>query len=99
MTMEPKPKVMPSICGTVRRKPKFAADAVTSTTFGPGVSVIATANSTSGPSKLVHATRIARMRSPCLNYLACTYFMLFRTARILRAHDHERAGCARSGRS
>ena len=25
--------------------------------------------------------------------------MLFRTARILRAHDHERAGCARSGRA
>jgi len=24
--------------------------------------------------------------------------MIFRTARILRAHDHERAGCARSGR-
>jgi len=24
--------------------------------------------------------------------------MLFRTARILRAHDSERAGCARSGR-
>src|SRR5262249_25858455 len=45
-----KPEVMPSMCGTARRKPKFAVEAMTITTFGPGVRHVAAANSTSGPS-------------------------------------------------
>ena len=46
-----KPSVIPSICGTARRKPKFAADAVTITTFGPSVRHKAIANVANGPSK------------------------------------------------
>jgi hypothetical protein len=47
---EAKPSVMPSMCGITRRKPKFAAEAVTMITFGPGVSDIAAANRNKGPS-------------------------------------------------
>jgi hypothetical protein len=50
MTMKPKPSVMPSMCGIARRKPKLTADAVTMTTFGPGVRHMAIANRTNGPS-------------------------------------------------
>jgi hypothetical protein len=52
ITMKPKPSVIPTICGIVRRKPKFAPEAVTKTTFGPGVRVMTAANRTKGPNKI-----------------------------------------------
>src|SRR5260221_8703032 len=42
--MTGKPIAMPSIWGTVRPNPKFAADAVTMRLFGPGVADIEMAN-------------------------------------------------------
>jgi hypothetical protein len=72
--MVPKPKVMPSICGTMRRKPKFAAEVVTSTTFGSGVGVTAAANSGSDPSN--HSCRRnAPNRRQHLNYMACVVML------------------------
>src|SRR5262249_20044354 len=42
--MMPKPMPMPRMCGTARRKPKFAPDATTITTLGPELRHIAAAN-------------------------------------------------------
>src|SRR5882757_5458191 len=50
MIRTPNPTVIPSICGIVRPKPKFAAEAVTMTTFGPGVSDMTAAKRSKGPS-------------------------------------------------
>jgi hypothetical protein len=41
---------MPKMCGTARRKPKFAPDVTTMTTLGPGLKHIATANRIKGAS-------------------------------------------------
>src|SRR5262249_55417983 len=50
------PKATPSMCGTVRRKPKFAADAVTMTLFGPGVSDIDTVKGSTVSAKLIQSS-------------------------------------------
>src|SRR5688572_15114766 len=99
ITMVPKPNVMPSICGSVRRKPKFAAEAVTSTTLGPGVRVMTTANNIRGPSNSFMATNWP-MPPVRLNYLACTHLMLFRSGRsgeVDRALQHRHAAAADVG--
>ena len=64
MTMAPKPSVMPKIRGSAPRKPKLAAEAVTSTTLGPGVRHMAAANRTSGPSRI--PSPIATLRRPSI---------------------------------
>src|ERR1700682_3577446 len=45
-TMKANPIVMPAICGSVRRKPKFRPDASSMMLFGPGVKNITVANIT-----------------------------------------------------
>ena len=53
MISDRKPALMPSMCGTVRRKPKLAPDAVSRMLLGPGVIDVTIAKSASGTSRKV----------------------------------------------
>jgi len=39
-TIAPKPRLIPAICGSVRRMPKFTPEASTIILFGPGVTEV-----------------------------------------------------------
>src|SRR6056297_1493006 len=49
-TIDGKPRPTPSICGTERRNPKLAPDAISMRLFGPGVMTVTKAKATSAVS-------------------------------------------------
>jgi hypothetical protein len=49
-TITPRPTLIPRMCSTVRRKPKFAPEASSIMLLGPGVPAVAKANRTKASS-------------------------------------------------
>ena len=61
--MAGKPTETPSMCGTVRRKPQVAPEAVTMALFGPGVADIETANAVADASQARPSTATRSRRT------------------------------------
>ena len=71
ITSKPNPSVIPSMWGMTGRNPKFAAEAVTMTTFGPGVSDMTEENSSNGPSRMPSVMPLTIAGTAGTNPAAC----------------------------